>query len=817
MEAQRLDLPIRGMHCAGCVSRVEKALQGLPGVQDVQVNLATETATLHYAPSMVSVERCIQAVQAVGYQVPLERCTIAIRGMHCASCVGTVERALRNVPGVVEAQVNLATEQASVAYIPQQVEPHTLRQAISAAGYQPLEPAPEDTPPTSRPQEDAKEAEIRRLQRRLYLSVVLGVPVVLGSMGGMLPWMPPWLQHPVLLFVLATPIQFWVAWPFYQGLWANLIYRSADMHTLIALGTSAAYLYSVMMTFFPGLLTTQPGVQAHVYYETAVVIITLILLGRLLEARARSRTSDAIRALMRLRPKTARVIRNNRLQEVAVESIKTGELLVVRPGEQVPVDGRIVEGHSSLDESMLTGESLPVDKAAGDEVFGSTLNTTGSFTVLATGVGSQTVLAHIIRLVQAAQGSKAPIQRLADYVASIFVPTVLGLAVLTCALWLLFGPSPALTFAVLNGVAVLIIACPCALGLATPTAIMVGTGRGAELGVLFKNAPSLETAHKVHTIVLDKTGTLTQGKPAVTDIVAQAGFTETDILRLAASAERTSEHPVGEAIVEAARGRQIVLEDSQDFQAMPGHGVRTTIGTRTILVGNAQCMQEAKILLGSLPQAAETFAAEGKTPVYVAVHGRGAGLIAVADTLKPHASEAVRALRALGLEVLMITGDHQRTAAAVGHKLGIDRVLAEVLPEDKAHHIQQLQTEGRRVAMVGDGINDAPALAQADIGIAIGTGTDVAIEAADITLMSGDVRGVATAIQLSRRTMRTIKQNLFWAFIYNIIGIPVAAGVLYPAFGVLLDPMFAAAAMALSSVSVVANSLRLRHVRVAQR
>lgn len=816
MEAQRLDLPIGGMHCAGCVSRVEKALQSLTGVQDVQVNLATETATIRYEPATVPLERLIQAVQGIGYQVPLERLTIAISGMHCASCVGTVERALHNVPGVVEAQVNLAAEQATVAYVPSQVDVPTLRQAIRQAGYQPLEPSPDTDTLVDTPQRTAKEHEMQALKRRFYLSAALSLPIVVGSMGGMLAWVPAWLHHPVLLFVLATPVQFWVGWPFYQGLWSNIKHRSADMNTLIALGTLAAYLYSVALTFLPGLFPRHHG-TTHVYYETAVVIITLIILGRLLEARARSQTSAAIRALMQLRPRTARVIRNYRMQEVPIEEVKTGELLVVRPGEQVPVDGRIVEGHSSLDESMLTGESLPVDKAAGDEVFGATLNTTGSFTVLATGVGSQTVLAYIIRLVQEAQGSKAPIQRLADYVASIFVPTVLALATLTFTLWMLFGPAPALAFAVLNAVAVLIIACPCALGLATPTAIMVGTGRGAALGVLFKNAPSLERAHTLQVVVLDKTGTLTQGKPAVTDIVAQAGFTETDILRLAASAERTSEHPIGEAIVHRAREQHLQLAEGQDFQAMPGHGIRTTIGTDMVLIGNAQCMHEAQIDTRALRHAAETFANEGKTPVYIAVHGRGVGLIAVADTLKPQAKEAVQTLRGLGLEVLMITGDHQRTAAAVGRTLGIDRVIAEVLPVDKARHIQELQAQGRCVAMVGDGINDAPALAQADIGIAIGTGTDVAMEAADITLMSGDVRGIATAIQLSRRTMRTIKQNLFWAFIYNIIGIPIAAGALYPAYGLLLDPMFAAAAMALSSVSVVTNSLRLRHARLVQR
>ncbi|MEE8291615.1 MAG: copper-translocating P-type ATPase, partial [Candidatus Tectomicrobia bacterium] len=529
--------------------------------------------------------------------------------------------------------------------------------------------------------------------------------------------------------------------------------------------------------------------------------------------RARGQTSEAIRKLMGLGAKTARVVRDDIETDIPIEDVEIGDLLRVRPGEKIPVDGCIVAGYSTLDESMLTGESIPVDKTPDDEVFGATLNKTGSFTFRATRVGKETMLAQIIKLVEDAQGSKAPIQRLADYVASIFVPIVLGVAVVTFVVWALLGPPPALTFALLNFVAVLIIACPCALGLATPTAIMVGTGKGAEHGVLFKNAGSLETAHKLQAIILDKTGTLTQGKPAVTDIINQNGFEDVQILRLAASVERGSEHPLGEAIAEAAKDRRLSLEETRDFQAIPGHGVRAMVNARTVLVGNEKLMRDEDVSLGKLDEMAQHLASEGKTPMFVAVDRRGAGIIAVADTLKPHSKAAIEALRGFGLEVLMITGDNRRTAEAIGRQLGLDRILAEVLPHEKVNQVKKLQAEGKLVAMVGDGINDAPALAQADIGIAIGTGTDVAMEAADVTLITGDVRGVVTAMQLSRRTLRTIKQNLFWAFIYNALGIPVAAGVLYPFIGVLLNPMFAAAAMAMSSVSVVSNSVRLRRFR----
>jgi Cu+-exporting ATPase len=797
------------MHCAGCVARVEKTLQSLPGVQDAQVNLATAKATLHYDPATLSLGDIAAQVEEIGYQVPLQRLTIPVGGMHCAACAGNIEQALRGVEGVVEAHVNLGTAKATVAYLPTQVDPVTLRQAIKDAGYAPLEVSAEAE---TDHEQAARVREVRVLTRKLLVSVVLSVPIFFGSMGTFVPWLPAWLQNPYVLLVLATPVQFWVGWQFYQGFWASLKHKTADMNTLIAIGTSAAYFYSVAVTCMPGVFT-HLGMGSHVYYDTATTIITLIILGRLLEARARGQTSEAIRTLIGLRAKTARILRHDGETDIPIEEVEIGDLVLVRPGEKIPVDGTIVEGHSTLDESMLTGESLPVDKGPGDEVYGATLNRTGSFTLQATRVGKATMLAQIIRLVEEAQGSKAPIQRLADYVASIFVPTVLGVALLTFIVWAVFGPSPALTFAFLNCVAVLIIACPCALGLATPTAIMVGTGKGAEYGVLFKNATSLETAHKLQAIILDKTGTLTQGKPALTDIITHNGFAEAQVLQLAAAAERGSEHPLGAAIVEAARGRGLSLEDTRDFTALPGHGIRATVGAHTVLVGSHKLMQEEDISFGKLDEVATQLAGTGKTPLFVAIDGHGAGLIAVADILKPYAKDAVEALRGLGLTVLMLTGDNRRTAEAIGRQLGINEVLAEVLPQEKVKQVKQLQAKGRLVAMVGDGINDAPALAQADVGIAIGTGTDVAMEAADITLITGDVRGVVTAMQLSRRTLRTIKQNLFWAFVYNILGIPVAAGVLYPFVGVLLNPALAAAAMAMSSVSVLSNSLRLRRFR----
>jgi Cu+-exporting ATPase len=584
------------------------------------------------------------------------------------------------------------------------------------------------------------------------------------------------------------------------------------MNTLIAVGTSAAYLYSVTAMFFPHLFSVQ-GLVAEVYFDTAGAIVVLILLGRLLEARAKGQTSEAIKKLIGLQAKTARVVRDGQEADIPVEEVEIGNRVVVRPGEKIPVDGILKDGHSAVDESMVTGESIPVEKNAGDAVIGATINKTGTFTFEATKVGKDTMLSQIIKMVEEAQGSKPPIARLADIIAGYFVPTVIGIALITFVVWYFFGPAPALTYAVLNFVAVLIIACPCALGLATPTSIMVGTGRGAESGVLIRGGEALETAHKLKAIVLDKTGTLTEGKPSVTDIAAFGDFKEAEILRYSASAEKGSEHPLGEAIVNQAMEKNLPLMSPENFNAIAGHGIEATIEGKSVLLGNVKLMRDRNIALEDLERKAEEFSNQGKTPMFVAVDNQPAGIVAVADTLKENSKAAVEALHKMGIEVAMITGDNKRTADAIAKQIGIDRVLAEVLPDGKADEVKKLQAEGKKVAMVGDGINDAPALAQADVGIAIGTGTDVAIESADIVLISGDLRGVLTAIALSRATIRNIKENLFWAFAYNTILIPVAAGVLFPFFGILLNPIFAAAAMGLSSVTVVSNALRLRRFR----
>jgi Cu+-exporting ATPase len=809
MATTRIELPVRGMSCASCVARIERGLAAVSGVNEARVNLAAERATLTIDPDRVGVAEIAQAIHELGYEVPTRALTLSVGGMSCASCVAKIERGLRALPGVVRASVNLATERATIEALPS-VRIDDIHRAVEALGYtaQALE-----TPAAEVDREKAaREREIRRLGLKTLVGAVLSLPLMLGSFPEWVPGVPSWLADPVVLFLLATPVHLWVGWQFHAGFWKALRHRTADMNTLVSVGTSAGYVYSVLVTFVPGLFAAE-GLAAGVYFETVAILHTLIILGRFLEARAKGRTSEAIKKLMGLQAKTARVVRDGREADIPVEAVQVGDLVVVRPGEKLPVDGIVREGASAVDESMLTGESLPVEKRPGAEVFGATLNRTGTFRFEATKVGSETVLAQIIRLVEEAQGSKPPIQQMADRIAGVFVPAVILIALGSFGVWLAWGPAPALLFALSNFMAVLLIACPCAIGLAAPTAVMVGIGKGAEHGILFRGAEALELASKLSTIVLDKTGTLTKGEPSVTDLLPVNGVPARDLLRLAAGAERGSEHPLGEAIVKRAQAEGLELPSPEGFAAIPGHGIRARVEGRALLLGNLKLMTDEGVDLDGLAKEAERLADEGKTPMFVALDARAAGIIAVADTLKPHSRDAATAFHRLGLEVIMITGDNRRTAEAIGRQVGIERVLAEVLPPDKTAEVKRLQAEGRVVAMVGDGINDAPALAQADVGIAIGTGTDVAIEASDVTLITGDLRGVVTAIALSKRTMRTMKQNFFWAFVYNTVLIPVAAGVLYPVAGVLMSPILAGAAMALSSVSVVSNSLRLRRFR----
>jgi Cu+-exporting ATPase len=753
----------------------------------------------------------------------MARITIPVVGMTCASCVGRVERAVEKVPGVLDVTVNLGTEKSTVEYLAGEVDVGTLERAIEGAGYGVVRE--EETSV-----EDAHEREYRKLEGNFLLAVALTALILLGSLPQMLGLAVP-VSMTLLnfgLLALATPVQFWAGWRFYEGAWAALRHGQANMNTLVALGTSAAYLYSAVATLAPGLLAG----RADVYFDTSSLIITLVLLGRLLEARTKGRTNEAIKKLAGLQARTARVVRGQGPGEdvdVPVEEVEVGDLLLVRPGEKVPVDGVVLAGESAVDESMITGESIPVSKREGDEVIGATVNKTGSFRFRATKVGSETALAQIIRMVEQAQGSKAPIQRLADRISAIFVPVVILIATMTFFVWLWLGPEPAFTHALLNFVAVLIIACPCAMGLATPTSIMVGTGKGAQRGILVKGGEALEEAHKLTTVVLDKTGTLTRGEPRLTDVIPLDGLSGDELLVVAAAAERRSEHPLGEAIVAGAMDRGLDVPEPETFDAPTGHGVRATVCGKTVLVGSRKLMDESGVPEDGLASRFEELTASGKTPMFVAVDGEVAGLVAVADVVREESKEAVDLLRRMGLEVVMLTGDNGRTAESVAGELGIERVLAEVVPEDKEKEIRKLQVEGKVVAMVGDGINDAPALASADVGVAIGTGTDVAMEAADLTLISGDVRGVARAIRLSKATMQNIKQNLFWAFAYNVALIPVAAGILYPLFAGgtvpealrpflgeygFLNPVLAAAAMALSSVTVVSNALRLRLVKM---
>lgn len=790
---EHITLGIAGMSCAACATRIEKNLSRMVGVTQAGVNLASEKATVTFDPAKTSVDLLIEQVKKTGYDVRAEDITLSISGMTCASCAARIEKALGKVDGVLNAAVNLATEKATVQYIAGQTNLDELVAAVHNTGYDAkvAEVEKADTEIDTRVHEYKKQKKMFILGALLSSLFLIQMIADLNARFGIFPGfqfhLTPWIQ-----FLLATPVQFYVGGRFYKGTYKALRGGSANMDVLVAMGTSAAYFYSLILMLM--------GQMMGLYYEAAAIIITLIVLGKLLEARAKGQTSAAIQKLMGLQAKTARVIRNGKEIDIPIEEVTVHDIVFVRAGEKIPVDGEVTEGSSSIDESMLTGESMPVTKNVGDSVIGATINKHGSFKFRATKVGKDTALAQIIKLVEQAQGSKAPIQRLADKISGIFVPIVIGIALLTFGITYFFvGFTPAL----ISAVTVLVIACPCALGLATPTAVMVGTGRGAENGVLIKGAEHLENAHRINTVVLDKTGTITKGKPEVTDIVTKGTYTEDELLRLAATAERGSEHPLGEAIVEAAKTRRLELGEVARFHAIPGYGIDTEINSQRVLIGTKKLMLKNDIQVDPLMERMEQLEHQGKTAMLVAVDSQLAGLIAVADTVKETSAYAIQHLKQMGVEVIMITGDNRRTAEAIAIQVGLDRVLAEVLPEDKSSAVEKLKREGKIVAMVGDGINDAPALVAADIGIAIGTGTDIAIEAADVTLMRGDLMGVVDSIRLSKATIRKIRQNLFWAFAYNIVLIPVAA------IG-LLTPILAGAAMAFSSVSVVTNTLFLR-------
>jgi Cu+-exporting ATPase len=818
---RRISLPLSGLTCAAGVLPLERTLRAVPGVKGATVNLALSRAFLEYNEEETTLAAIHEAIRAAGCRVGAARARFGIRGITCASCVTTIESALLATPGVLAASVNVGTEEAEVEYVPGATDLPAVKAAVGSAGYEVVETPPPASPEAADKEAEAREREYRSLMRKWWFGAAVGAFTMIFSYPWLFPVLGDWFPRgsPRLWYVwagmgvAAFAVLAYSGNQFFTGAWQALRHRSANMHTLIALGTGVAWIYSTIALLFPQIFPASEFTE--VYYDVTVVVTALVVLGLAMELRAKGRTSDAIKKLIGLQPRTARVVRDGKEVDVPVEEVLVGDLVVVRPGEKIPVDGEVVDGSSAVDESMVTGESIPVEKRVGDEVIGATINKTGAFRFRATKVGKDTALANIIRMVQDAQGSKVPIQRVVDVVSGYFTPAVAILAILGFMAWYTVGPEPRVVYALIVAVTTLIIACPCALGMATPMSLTTGVGLGALNGILIRGGDALQTAQKLDTVILDKTGTITHGKPVLTDVVVTARFGEAEVLRLAGGVEKSSEHPLAAAIVEGAQGRGLALPDAGSFNAIPGHGIEAAVESRTLLLGNLKLMRDRKVALDGLEGQAARLADDGKTPMYVAVDGKAAGIVAVADTVKADSKAAVEALKAMGLEVVMITGDNERTAKAIARQVGIERVLAEVLPQDKAFNVQRLQLERKTVGMVGDGINDAPALAQADVGFAIGTGTDVAIAASDVTLIKGSLQGVVRAIQISRATMRNVYQNLFGAFVYNTLGLPIALGVLYPFTGLLLSPLLAALAMSFSSVTVILNANRLKRWRPA--
>lgn len=802
MNNKYFEVAIEGMDCASCASKISQKLEKVSGIDEVNINFVNAKANIKYDSYKVTIHQIIKTINEVGYTVKLSKLELLVPDISDASCISAIEKDLCTTDGIVTTKTDLSNKKVYIDYVSEVISVKEIKKVISKTGYTPKEIKTD----SKQEKETLEEEEYKKQKSKLIVSILFALPIFIISM-----FLPEFGSNNWIMLFLSLPVIFWAGNQFYIGAYKAFVHKSANMNTLIAVGTGSAFLYSLVATLFPNLFVSI-GQKPEVYYEVATVIITLILTGRMLEAKAKGRTSQAIQRLIGLQPKTARVINEKGEQYIVIENLKVGDIIIVKPGEKIPIDGEIIDGSSSVNESMITGESLPVEKKIGDPVIGATINQTGSFKYRTTKVGKDTTLQQIITLVEQAQGSKVPIQRLADIISGYFVPVVIIIAIITFILWFNLAPEPVrLHYAIMNFVAVLIIACPCALGLATPTAIMVSTGLGAENGILIKSGASLETLHKVQTVILDKTGTITKGEPEVTDIITN--MDKKDFLFYVASAEKNSEHPLSKAIIEKSEMEKLSLIDSQDFESLTGNGIKAKVKDQEVIIGNQKLMEENKLNLDFLKEQ-QQFSEEGKTTIFVAINNKLEGIIAIADTIKPESISAIKQFKRMGLEVVMLTGDNQKTAETIAKQVGIDRVIAEVMPQDKAKVVSQIQKESKIVAMVGDGINDAPALVQADVGIAIGKGTDIAIESSDIALIKGSLLGVISAIKLSKQTMSVIKQNLFFSFFYNSLGIPIAAGLLYTSFGILLSPMIGAFAMAASSISVIFNSLRLRKFRL---